>query len=743
VPLHKLRTRISSLLQHRSPAGRLTAAVLIKTIAEVGQPGESTIWEPWARGLISCLNKFEPWEIKRVYLAAVVRVFLLTKDSPTLQREVSNPLLPHFLTASLAAIKPIQAKTGVNARATPSRLLPDVLRAWNELLQVQPGTFRPFLSRIQPICLSIMSDVGSSNELKDIAAQVLSSTHLCSPKATASSDWESTVSRLIQSAHSSLDLVLRAHREQWYPSEASMSHKTFNHDYSKEPELINSDSASLNPWKGISEGGERVSCLLHWLAKMLSCSSMTVSAPLGHLLDLTSRISSISILAEPADTRKNRQSLAEVAREERDEVQAVIPFLHSNCLALISQISILLESATTPILEVFVDQLFEIFEASKSIASVRRQIYITLANILRSDNSFSLHLNAKRIEGVCVSCGRDIESGLLQQHEDIVMSKAPHHVSAITLTETSKQGQRSQIYHNEDLARCALQLWPLLLEGLHSSSLSNTARATIDRVSILVGDERSMFASIMNPSTARRGKGAAPSILPFFAQAVEEPSMILEAIKRPRLPLTYLSAGPNIEQISRSLSPKQGDPMATRRSSSVPEESLLLQEPSTSHLTEISTGQLDAAAALDIPNHSQTNHGLSVKRDFAATRDNGNGSQSALPGDEDTQHSKKARFSNHEPILDFPVSEIQLPEKRSQEKAIEPKDLSTASFRSLVAFPQPLKQSSTQGGIGSVEEDSDSDIPSINPALATDDELDEEEDEEDDEDAVTNNDAGV
>jgi pre-rRNA-processing protein RIX1 len=755
VSIHKLRTRISSLLQHRSPAGRLTAAVLIKTIAEVGGSGESTIWEPWARGLISCLNKSEAWEIRRVYLAAAVRIFLLTKDSPTLQREVTSPLLPPFLTASLAAIKPSQAKTSVNARATPSRLLSSVLHAWGELVQVQPSTFRPFLSRIQPICLRVLSDFGSSSELQDLAARLLSSTHLCSPKTTISGDWESTVSNLIQSAHSSLNLILRGYREQWYPNEASFSQKAFNHDYSKEPELINSDDASLDPWKGIFEGGERVSRLLHWLRKMLSCKSMIVSVPLGHLIDLTSRISSLSILAEPIDARKTRQTLAEVGREERDAVQAVVPVLQSSCLALILQVVNSLESTTTSILMVFIDQLFQVFESSKSIVSVRHQFYSTLAELLRPNKGFGLHLSPKRLEELCVVCGQDIESGLLQP-EDTLSSKAPRHISATTSTEAFKQGQQIRIHQNEAIARCALQLWPLLLESLHPSSLSNSARAKYDRVAILIGDERSICASIMNPSMRRSGKGAAPSILPFFAQAADEQSMVLEAIKRPRMPLTYLLAKPSILQRSRSRSPspKIGELRVARSPSSVPEHKLLPQGPLSKQMPEISTARLDTAA-LDIPNHNETTDESSGKRDFAAIRDDGNESQSALQFDEDVQHLKKARLSYYAPVLETPILETSilagLPQSQLQENATEPKDLSNVSFRSLVAIPQlPESPNRTEDAMGSVEEGSDSDIPSINPALATDNEIDnededgeEEEEAEEDEDEINNDDEGV
>ena len=55
VPVHKLKTQISSLLNGKSPEGRFAAVVLVKGAVEVGGWEVLQTCEPWVRGLLSVL----------------------------------------------------------------------------------------------------------------------------------------------------------------------------------------------------------------------------------------------------------------------------------------------------------------------------------------------------------------------------------------------------------------------------------------------------------------------------------------------------------------------------------------------------------------------------------------------------------------------------------------------------------------------------------------------------------------
>ena len=54
--VHKLKTRISSLLQDRSPEGRWTAVVLVKATVDAGGWEILKSSEPWVRGLVTILG---------------------------------------------------------------------------------------------------------------------------------------------------------------------------------------------------------------------------------------------------------------------------------------------------------------------------------------------------------------------------------------------------------------------------------------------------------------------------------------------------------------------------------------------------------------------------------------------------------------------------------------------------------------------------------------------------------------
>ena len=55
VPVHKLKTQLSSLLNSKNPEGRFAAVVLVKGAVEVGGWEVLQTSEPWVRGLISIL----------------------------------------------------------------------------------------------------------------------------------------------------------------------------------------------------------------------------------------------------------------------------------------------------------------------------------------------------------------------------------------------------------------------------------------------------------------------------------------------------------------------------------------------------------------------------------------------------------------------------------------------------------------------------------------------------------------
>ena len=84
VLVHKLKTRVSSLLQDRTIEGRWTAVVLVKTIIELGGWEILRTSEPWVRSLIGILGvRLNPYLLNRflyiipfsvIFLSSVLRI---------------------------------------------------------------------------------------------------------------------------------------------------------------------------------------------------------------------------------------------------------------------------------------------------------------------------------------------------------------------------------------------------------------------------------------------------------------------------------------------------------------------------------------------------------------------------------------------------------------------------------------------------------------------------------------------
>jgi hypothetical protein len=78
--VHKIKTRISSLLQDRSFEGRWTAVILIKAVIELGGWEILKTSEPWARGLIGILGVCDYFPYPAVISHALVHRFTNAKQ---------------------------------------------------------------------------------------------------------------------------------------------------------------------------------------------------------------------------------------------------------------------------------------------------------------------------------------------------------------------------------------------------------------------------------------------------------------------------------------------------------------------------------------------------------------------------------------------------------------------------------------------------------------------------------------
>lgn len=523
---HKLKTRISSLLQDRSVAGRLSAATLIKPLIEVVFTFDSGVLEPWARALIGHLNKPDPVEVKRVYILSISRIFVKCQPFPALVREVVSPLLPAFLTACLKIIRPTTSKLGEKDIVTTNALLPTFLSNCCHLVHNFPTTFRPFVSRIKPICLSLLDDYCEA-QLKDLAIQLLSLLPLCAPKDGPQREWQQNVSQILQSSHEALDLVFRAVAEEWTSNNPSYSSSSPKQDFSKQPSSKSSDLFGLGSWSGVSAGMQRVKTYLSWLRGCLETCVPCAVVELGTILDLMTRVNSVTASSEKRQDGVRFKSTA--GKEEKEQLRASLPDLHVESLDLLRTLLIVFNQAILPLLPTIMSQVFDIFDAECWHRRVREHVFSITSIAFRLGSNGALHSDPQNLQAVCRAACEDL---LAFGHDSGSTAQNGRSVQQSPLTRIADDGSSPnprRISQSRNLLLAALECLP-------SSAIPHAVRAEMDRVAILTNDIEAMQASVMNPPSGPTGQRNNPSLYPFFSRAAGPVNSTFEALLRPRLP---------------------------------------------------------------------------------------------------------------------------------------------------------------------------------------------------------------
>ncbi|KAK5954470.1 hypothetical protein OHC33_004192 [Knufia fluminis] len=539
--LHKLKTRVSTLLQDRTPEGRFSGIVIAKALVETGGTTFLADSASWVRSLISCLGKPDTPEAKRLCVVTISRIYLLTVGDQALVREITTPTLPAFISASLGVIKPSTTQADGNPVRVLSPLLGVVLRSWHLLLEHFASTVRPNAGSIKSICLSLISDVTCPDEVYSAAQDVLARLHFCAPKNTIPTDWAQTCSQAIEAAHDTADLVFRAIVEDWSPAIARTSKVTKKQKASSTPATSSPDVLGLAAWSGESDGCSTLARQVDVLRHVLSSQhAQEVNSPLGAVLDLTARLTAVTPPTPKFSLRINN----EVTRDEREELWLNLPRIHIAVLHLFQALVEAFQSALFPVCHTISTQLWEMFEAEADNAAIRRASYELVDSLLphrllpltKSDSA-----NFRRLVQQCCN--------------DLLVSRG--HTDGLSSLQnnsaTKKQGS-AMPSSTRDLYDSAYRLLPAILTyaPLHKLAGYSSVRTQIDQTAILLNHHEAILASVLHPSRPRsdpksgRTAPPGPSLMPFLARSAESVEdethkLAFDALLRPRMPVVRSS----------------------------------------------------------------------------------------------------------------------------------------------------------------------------------------------------------
>ncbi|OXV07455.1 hypothetical protein Egran_04780 [Elaphomyces granulatus] len=543
--VHKLKTRVTSLLQDRNIEGRWSAVILIKTLVEAGQWEILRESEPWVRGLINILAKPDPISTKKLSIITLNRIFNLTYQYPTLVREITTPSLPAFITSSLnlVSIKPSSEPSRILRPEAP--LLEVVLLAFSDLISRHPTTFRPFSAQIHSLLVTI---IGSPTFPKPFPVSVLRlaqrlfiSLHNCAPKNTSGDEWTKACKLTIKSVHQTADFVFRAVVEQWEPGDQSDHQPRRPRDFSQSLGDDAPNPLGLPGWHGIRIGADRLKTLLYFLSSFVtSRTASTVNVPVAAFLDLTSRLTSLQVPVARSDVSQSSLQLnTEIGREEREELWSELPGIHVACLDLFSTMVLTFRNSIISVAQNMLEQALWVFEAEAFHKEVRVASYHLIANLLPwlgpSMTKPTISALSPLVRSCCQDLLSDLTSNVSNSSEPKIKPKGNQNsVNADSFLNSTVRGNYQTAPF--PVYAAAYQLLSTLLSWLPLEHLPPPLRAEIDRTAILTGDHDAMLSSVLNPTPVAKGRRGNPSILPFLTRRYPD-RMAVECLLRPRMPI--------------------------------------------------------------------------------------------------------------------------------------------------------------------------------------------------------------
>jgi pre-rRNA-processing protein RIX1 len=501
-------------------------------------------------------QKQDPISTKKLSIITLTRIFHLTYQYQTLIREITTPSLPAFIAASLnlVSVKPSSEPTRILKEETP--LLETILDAFINLVYRHPNIFRPFAAQIRSLLLPVIGGSSSAGPFPGsvvyLSQQLFISLHHCAPKNSSGEEWASACKLTIASTHRAANHVFRAVLEQWESTDPQLMAKPG--DYSQKAQDDEPDPLGLLGWQGVHSGADRIISLLHLLSGFMSnMTASMVNVPLGAILDLTSRLTSVIVPGEGDDVPESRVQLNQALnREEREELYTELPRIHVACMDLLSVMVDILESGILSVAQSMFEQVVWVFGAEKVHREVRASSYSLITKLLTLIGPSMIKENVNALSPVLLlscqdlfpSSARVTSQALPETKEKPKRNRGSTNADAFINSISKESHQHAIVPSFPGLRSAASQFLSMSLSYLPVEYFPHIVRAEIDRTAILIGDRNIMLASVMNPAPIIKGRRGIPSILPFLARQFPHETEV-ECLLRPRFPI--LMGAPEIQ----------------------------------------------------------------------------------------------------------------------------------------------------------------------------------------------------
>jgi pre-rRNA-processing protein RIX1 len=555
VAVHKYRTVLSTLLQDRTIQGRWSAIVLIKATVEIG--GWETLQKclPWVRGLLGILNKPDPPSSKKLCIITLTRIFILTREYPTLVREITTPSLPTYIQSALQLTS-----------KSPASTLQVILESFNELLPRHPTIFRSYLKQLHPLLARLIAPTPSNKlgseqvpgprlELTagvvQAAQQLYVQTSSCTPKGASSEEWEKSLKSTISNAHRVADRVFRAVSEDWQSS--AREHTTNGNTLDDEVRDLDPTDMALPAWSGLFAGSERLVQLLRLVQQFLANPTANpVGVNISAVIDILTRMLSITVPGSGGKAYQNAVRLNnQVGKDERENLWLVLPEIHVATIELLLVLADRSQASTLPLDALLVDQIVWVFASEKDSMQLRAAGYRAIATLLQRSGVGLSKSSVDSLVPLMRSCCDD-----LLPLESASTSKSTPSQTKMNGISSSQTTANADSFLNSSksatdtasgflgLRAAAQDLLPVLLSSVQAQYFSDALRSRLDRTATITQHKDAMVASVLNPPPSKKFGKPAASILPLMARSFPA-STDVEGMLRPRMPVIRLGTQDN------------------------------------------------------------------------------------------------------------------------------------------------------------------------------------------------------
>jgi hypothetical protein len=535
--VHRFKTQLSTLLQHRNFRARWTGIVLVKAVLEAGGLEILSKSAVWSRNLLTILKKPDPPTTRSLTVLTLARLFMLTWEHANLVREITTPALPGFVSTCLSNIE--------SKRCSPDELQ-TVLDAFAVLIVRHSTIFRPNESTLRAILLKILGSASSGADVqihytadhKESARRLLVLLHHCTPKQGSSEKWSETLKNTLTSAHATCDYLFRGIEHDWESTSGVQPFRPKHQLMNGEAELPEQDALGMSAWSGIYAGHDRLVEILHILSTVLALPTpAAVPVKLGSIMDLLSRV--LSVGTSDLEKIGSIKFSPQIVREEREAVLVVLPAVRIAALDVVDSLLSRFQASTMSILPILTQLVSNLFQTDRN-GHVRGQVYKIMAAIVALSGATFTRADTSLLTPALRSCCQQLLPS--DSSQDALEPKGNGTSQSSTTTAQAKKSSSTTATPSALTDQTSIHARHLLLSALQrlpSSTVPTKVRAQIDRAAVLTKDKDLLVASVLNPSQREHEIRSQASLMPILARLAPSETEV-EALIRPRMPVVRM-----------------------------------------------------------------------------------------------------------------------------------------------------------------------------------------------------------